>query len=97
MPGDVAGQTSRKTRIFRDGCLTHQTQHPGESMRTVRQRDPLVSERLACVWNPPVVAVEPRTVRLARSCPAMACSRRRRSSWRLGWMRVDQSDREVSV
>lgn len=51
-------------------------------MRTARERDPLVLERLAYVRWPSVVAVEPLTVRLAQSCPAVACSRRRRSSWR---------------
>ena len=51
-------------------------------MRTVREHDSLVSERLVCVWRPSVEAVERPTVRLARLCPAMACSRRRRSSWR---------------
>jgi len=51
-------------------------------MRTVREGDSLVSERPAEGWHPSVVAVEPPTARLAQSCPAMAFSRRVRSSWR---------------
>lgn len=51
-------------------------------MRVVRQHGSLVSERLAYVSCPSVVAVETPKVRLARLCPVVACSRRRRSSWR---------------
>lgn len=51
-------------------------------MRVVRQHGSLVSERLAYVSCPSVVAVEAPKVRLARLCPVVACSRRRRSSWR---------------
>jgi len=82
IPEEAARRMSREIRIVRDGCHTHQTQHPRESMGTVRQRDSLVSERLAYVRWPSTVAVGPPTVRLARSCQAMACSCRRRSSWR---------------
>lgn len=66
-------------------------------MRTVREHDWLVSERLVCVRRRSVVAVERPTARLARLCPAMACSRRRRSWWRRRFNAccVDRSDREV--
>jgi len=66
-------------------------------MRTVRKRDLLVSERLADESCPSVVAVEPPRVRLARLCPAMACSRRRRSSWRKfnAWIESDRGSGPV--
>lgn len=51
-------------------------------MGAVRQQDSLVSEGPFGVWRPSAVAAAPPTVRLARLCPAMACSGRRRSSWR---------------